>query len=319
MNKYYEVLELENNASKEEIKKAHRKLSKKYHPDMEGGDEAKFKEVQEAYEILTGNKKPPQDPRQGASGGFEDIFGGGFEQFFRRQQKARNIGIKIHLTLEEVFNGTQKEISFPKHKVCGSCQGNGGTDPTTCNQCNGSGMHQINHGGQILMTTCNNCQGSGKIYSKKCGECGMSGYVREEKKLKVTIPKGVHDGNNLILRGIGNEMRGGITGDVVCIIHVLEHKDYHREGLNLFRDIEVPVIDMMLGKEIEFDTLDGQVKITIPKCCQTDKTFRLRGKGMIDDNNFRGDLLVTIKPKIPETITEEQENLLKELNFNPVT
>ena len=318
MNKYYETLGLNNTATKEEVKAAYKKLVKVHHPDK-GGDEEKFKEISEAFEILSGKRKPKQEPRQQGNpfGGANPFQGTAFEHMFNRRRKAKNTVIHLELTLEDVFSGTKKEINYIKSKVCGDCEGEGGKEPTVCSHCNGQG-HVVQGNGLAYM--CNSCAGQGSVFTKICGSCNGRGTIAGEQKLRVTIPKGVGDGRNLILGGVGNEIKGGNPGDIICVITVKEHEEFKVEGLNLNKNLHTPFIDMILGKESEFDTLDGRVKITIPKNCQTDKTFRLRNKGMYDESGVRGDLLITVKPILPKEISEEEIKQLQELkthaNFN---
>jgi molecular chaperone DnaJ len=164
-----------------------------------------------------------------------------------------------------------------------------------------------------MMTMCNQCRGKGVQFSKKCGTCGTTGNIRGEQKINITIPKGIRDGRNLILGGMGHGIQGGRNGDVICVVNILDHIDYYRDGMNLLRDIDIPVIDMILGTEIEFETLDGTVKVPIPKNCQTDKMFRLKHKGMVEEDGLRGDLLITVKPLIPKKLTDEELEILQNL------
>lgn len=315
MNKYYETLGLNNTATKEEVKAAYKKLAKVHHPDK-GGEEAKFKEISEAYEVLSGKKQPKQQhrPQGNPFGGGNPFHGTAFEDMFRTRRKGKNIVIHLELTLEEVFSGTKKEFAYNKTKVCGDCGGHGGKEPINCNQCGGQGF--IIQGGGI-MYMCNNCGGKGSLFSQVCGSCGGRGSNLGEQRLNVTIPRGLRDGENLILGGVGNEIKDGAPSDVICVVNVKEHEEFKVDGLNLNKTLNIPFIDMVLGKESEFETLDGRVKIVIPKNCQTDKIFRLKNKGIYDRTGIRGDLLVTIKPKLPKEVNEEEIKHLQELKTHP--
>jgi molecular chaperone DnaJ len=318
MNRYYEVLGLKKGASDEEIKKAYRKMSKKYHPDVnqDEGAAEKMAEVNEAYGILTGKEKPKQEP-QG------NPFGQGFGGFnpFQQQRRVRPLQLILDVTLEEVFSGTEKKVSFNRSVSCSDCGGAGGKEPTVCPHCSGQGFIKDPHMtmGMNTMFMCNTCAGSGQIFSKQCGGCHGNGSKPNINNVTVTIPKGMSAGN-VIIRGEGNEVIGSPTGDVVFRINLVKHPVFDVDGLNIRKKENINIIDLMLGTEIEFETLDGKVKIKVDKLCPPDKIFRLVGKGLIDGRSgIRGNLFVEIEGKMPETLTEEQEEILKKLKEETTT
>ncbi len=320
MNRYYEVLGIKKGASDEEIKKAYRKLSKKYHPDVnqDDGAEEKMSEINEAYAVLTGKEQPKHtfnDPQGNPFSGF-----GGFREHFQ-QRRVRPLQLIIDVTLEEVFNGVNKKISFNRDISCSGCGGAGGKEPTVCPHCQGQGFIKDPHMsmGMNTMFMCNTCAGSGQVFSKQCGGCHGSGSKPEVKKVTVTIPKGM-TGGNIIMRGIGSEVLGSPAGDVVFRVNLVKHSVFEVDGLNIHKKQPINIIDLMLGTEVEFETLDGKVKIKVDKLCPPDKTFRLIGKGLIDGrSNLRGNLYVEVEGKMPETLTEGQEEILKKLKEETTT
>jgi len=312
----YSILGVNRKATTEEIKKAYKKKAIETHPDK-GGDEELFKKVSNAYNILSDQNKKNNYDRYGDPNGrpTQTQYGNPFDFFRTRPKpKGKNIILKLDLTLEECLNGTKKEVSFTKITVCGTCEGSGGEEPIVCNQCNGNGF--IHHGNGVL-SMCGNCSGKGYLFKKICKNCGGRGRFEKEHKIKITIPRGVRNDKNLILHNIGNEVPGGVSGDVVCFLNILEHDEFKLNGLDLFKNLEVGFLDMILGKEIEFNTLDGRVKLTVPKLCQSNKVFRLKSKGMYNENNGRGDMFITIIPKLPEDISNDELLLLEQLKTSP--
>lgn len=317
MEQYYKVLGLNSGASEEEIKKAYRKLSKKYHPDLNPDNpesEEKFKEIVEAYEILTGKQKPKE--QQGPGTGFNpfDIFSQfGGNPFGGGITKGKTIIYNLVLDLEEVFNGVTKNIVIPKKVICQPCQGHGGLNPKTCNQCNGQGA--IRQGNFMFM--CNNCAGKGILYSTRCGTCGGSGTNTENREFNITLPKGINNGTQILKQGFGNEVKDGIPGDILLNISIKKHPVFELDGINLKSTVEIPILDIFLGTEIDFKTLDGEVKIKIPRLSDPTKPFRLKNKGMFTKNDLRGDLYIDIKPKFPIELTVQEEALLNALKNSP--
>jgi len=345
---YYEVLGVSKDSSADEIKKAYRKLAKKYHPDMNPGDaeaEQNFKEVNEAYDVLSDDDKKAKydayghaafDPASGGGGagfgGFGDFgfdFGDIFSSFFgggggggRRNGPVRgdDINLRVTLTFEEAVFGVKKEISFSKVQKCSTCQGSGaekGTSPKTCSHCGGSGQVRVQQRTPLgmMQTTrqCDHCHGTGKIIEKPCGDCKGAGYVRVQKKLDVNIPAGINEGQRITLRGQGSDGRnGGPAGDLNIIVTVRAHAVFEREGNDIYCDVPITYAEATLGAEIEIPTLEGKEKYTIPEGTQTGTTFTLRQRGVQDVNSKRrGNLHVTVNVEVPKNLNSEQKELLR--------
>jgi molecular chaperone DnaJ len=303
MNDYYQILGLNPGASKEDVKKAYRSLSKKYHPDLNPNDkesEEKFKKILEAYEILTGKQQPNNQIN-----------------FNNRVFKAKTIKVPVIIDLEDTYHGKNKKIEYDIKDSCDSCNGDGGFDEETCSHCGGKGHLQQGP----FMFVCNYCNGSGRSYKRFCYTCSGTGSVNKKTTIEMTIPKGVTDNTVIHYVNVGNNIKNGVRGDVYFIFRIRPHKIFELEGLNLVRKLDIPVIDVLLGVEKEFETLGGNLKIKIPKLTEMNKVFRLRGKGLHDtENGIIGDMYVKINPVIPKDLTEEEMTKLKELkeltNFN---
>lgn len=344
---YYEVLGVSKGSSDDEIKKAYRKLAKKYHPDMNPGDkeaEQKFKEVNEAYDVLSDSDKKAKydayghaafDPSAGGGagfGGFGDFgfdIGDIFSSFFggssggsRRNGPVRgdDINVRVTLSFEEAVFGVKKEVSFNKIQKCGSCSGSGaetGSAPKTCTTCGGSGQVRVQQRTPLgmMQTTrqCDSCHGTGKIIEKPCHECRGAGYVRVSKKLDVNIPAGIDDGQRIALRGQGSDGRnGGPAGDLNIIVSVRPHAVFERDGYDLYCEVPITYAEATLGAEIEVPTLEGKQKYTIPEGTQTGTMFTLRQKGVQYVNSkSRGNLNITVIVEVPKNLSEEQKNLLR--------
>lgn len=315
MSTYHDILGIKANATEEEIKKAYRKKAIETHPDK-GGNEEEFKKVTEAYEILTGKKEEPKKPGGGNPfggnpfGGFNP-FGNPFSQ---RKMKARPINVDIYLTIEEVFNGCVKKISYYVDRTCQTCDGKGGTKFDTCNQCQGKGVHITQTHNMQTINMCNNCGGTGTMRLDNCNSCGGVGVKKFLESVDVGIPKGVTDGVKMVITNAGNDVFNAERGDVYLSIRVIKHPKYILEGLNIRQIEEVSFVDMVLGKEFEVNSLAGVFKINIPEHCENNKVFRIKGKGVEDEENrIQGDLYIKIVTKIPKHVTEEEKELLLRL------
>lgn len=349
---YYEVLGVQKGAADTEIKKAYRSLAKKYHPDVNPGDkdaEAKFKEVNEAYEVLSDADKRAKydqfghsafDPAAGAGGGYGGFggFGGGFDvdlgdifgSFFgggggsrqRRNgpQKGDDIEINVTVTFEEAVFGCKKDVSFQKYSKCSSCNGSGSADgkSETCPTCRGTGQRRVmqNLGGMQFQstTTCDQCRGTGKYIKTPCSKCRGSGFERITKKLSVDIPAGIDHGKGLVIRGAGNDGKnGGAAGDVYVMVSVRPSSTFKRDGYHLYCEIPITIAEATLGAEIEVPTLEGMEKFNIPEGTQTGTTFTLRGKGVpMINSSRRGDIYFTVNVETPKGLNEKQKELLRE-------
>jgi molecular chaperone DnaJ len=307
MNQHYKVLGLNSDASNEEIKKAYRKMSKKYHPDLNPNDkeaEEKFKKVVEAYEILTGKQKPKQTVSQQSS-----VFRGQY----RRGGKGKTILYNLKITLEESYRGVQKNITIPKNVTCNTCDGYGGLGPVTCNQCGGHGA--IRRGDILFM--CNNCGGQGILFTSRCNTCHGQGSRSENKTFSITLPRAISDGSQILKQGFGHEVKDGINGDILINVSVMAHPNFTMDGLDLRTEVSVPILDIFLGTEVSLNTFDGELKFEVPKLSDTNKSFRLKGKGMVTKNDIKGDMYVKLKPKFPIEITPQEEALINALKNSP--
>lgn len=352
---YYEVLGLSKGAGDDEIKKAYRQMAKKYHPDLHPGDkeaEKSFKEVNEAYEVLSDADKKARydqyghagvDPNMGGGAGGFGGFGGGFSADFGdlgdifssffgggASQQRRNGPIKgedlqaeVTITFEEAVFGCKKEVSYNRVEKCPDCKGSGAagnSQPETCPQCNGQGQVRVTQqtimGTMQTTRTCQNCGGSGKIIKNPCSNCRGKGMVRIRKKLEVTIPAGIDDEQRIVLRGQGSEgRRGGPAGDLYVYVNVRPHAFFERQGTNVYCDIGISFTEAALGAEIDVPLLDGQTtRYKIPDGTQTGTQFTMRGKGIkqVQGKGF-GDLIFRVIVETPKNLNTEQKELLKKL------
>ncbi len=340
---YYELLEVSRTASDAEIKKAYRRLAMKYHPDRNPGDSAaeeKFKEIQNAYSILSDSQKRAAydqfghagvDPSMrggpggfGGFGGFGDVFEDIFENIFSggrgagRQshgQRGADLQFNVQLTLEEAALGKEVQITVPRHGTCSTCSGSGakkGTQPKTCETCNGMGQVRIQQGFFSIQQTCPSCHGEGKIISDPCADCHGQGRVRESKKLTVKIPAGVDNGDRVRLSGEGEAgMHGGGPGDLYVQVTVKKHAIFERHENDLYCEVPISFIIAAMGGSIEVPTLEGRVTLKIPEETQTGKVFRLRAKGMKSVRGHgQGDLLCKVVVETPVNLSREQKELL---------
>jgi molecular chaperone DnaJ len=341
---YYEVLGVDKSATEREIKKAYKRLAMKFHPDRTQGDKAmeeKFKEVQEAHEMLTDSQKRAAydqyghagvDPNRGGGGQggdfgdifgdvFGDIFGGGRGGGGGRQSRARqgaDLRYNLELSLEEAVKGKSVEIRVPTLAGCESCDGSGakkGSSPTTCPTCHGQGQVQMRQGFFAVQQTCPTCSGRGKIISDPCKPCHGQGRVEKTKTLSVKVPAGVDTGDRIRLTGEGEAGElGAPSGDLYVQVHVRDHKIFTREANNLYCEVPLSFTRAALGGEIEVPTLEGKVKLKVTAETQTGKMFRLRNKGVKSVRSGSvGDLICKVVIETPVNLSTRQKELLDEL------
>ncbi len=348
---YYEVLGVNKGAGDDELKKAYRKVAKKYHPDLHPDDkeaEEKFKEVNEAYAVLSDPEKRSRydqfghagvDPNFGAGGGgagfggfdfgdiFGDIFGGGFGGFggSRRNGPVRGNDVRqvIDITFEEAAFGTKKKLSITKMESCSECGGSGakpGTQATVCTKCGGTGQvrNQVRTplGYMTNIGTCPDCSGSGKIIKDPCRQCRGTGKVRKNSVIEVDIPAGIDHGQTIQIRGKGEPgERGGAQGDLLVTVRVKPHPLFIREGNNVFIDMPITFVQAALGATVKVPTLDGTVEYDIPEGTQSETTFKLRGKGIpYIRSKARGDQYVKVRVEVPSNLSSKQKELLREFD-----
>ena len=328
----YKILEIEKNASIEDVKKSFRNLAKKYHPDK-GGDEENFKKIQYAYEILSDEDKRRNYDAYGKKGqkgnsnagtSFNDIVnqfraqhGFGFRNAVARGE---HIAVHVSLTLEEIKKGAHKNIHFNRNVLCKSCSGNGskhGKSVTNCSMCLGYGIISKIIGHHTYRETCQHCGGNGKFVTEVCDTCSGAGMSSIRVDMVIDTPKGVYEGFQAIIPSNGHESSrpNGVPGDLYFIFEEIEHGDFDREGDDLLHVIQLSYPDMVLGTEVEIPTLEGKIKFTIPDGTPLGKIFRVKGRGIpsISNNNHVGDLLVEINILIPKNISEEDKKLLEKL------
>src|SRR5688572_14710207 len=355
---YYEILSVGKNASADEIKKAYRKVAMQYHPDRNPGDknaEERFKEAAEAYEILSDTDKKSQYDRYGHAGvsgngrGFsgnmnmedifsqfgdifgEDLFGNFFGGGRGRSTRSRgvrgsNLRVKNKLTYEEIAKGVTKNIKVKKHVVCNTCSGSGAKDKgsvQTCSTCGGSGqVRRVQNtflGQMQTVTTCPACNGEGTTVTAKCTTCKGEGRVFGEETVSLDIPAGVQEGMQLSVSGRGNAgERGGPTGDLIILIEEEQHKELHRDGMNVAYELFITFTDAVFGTQVEVPTIDGRAKIKIPPGTQSGKLFRLKGKGFPAVNSYeKGDQLIYVNVWVPTQVSAEEKNILDKLSHSP--
>ncbi|HPG39164.1 MAG TPA: molecular chaperone DnaJ [bacterium] len=346
--KYYDILGVSRDADVNEIKKAYRKLAMQYHPDKNPGDksaEEKFKELSEAYAVLSDPQKRRQYDQFGqtgnmrSGGGFEggfvdpfdifrEVFGGGFGDIFgmggtsRRHsgaKKGADLQIRLKLTLEEIFSGTTKKIKIKKHIMCEACKGTGaspGTSHITCQTCHGRGEVAYRQGFFTVTQTCQACGGEGKIIEKPCLECNGEGRKRGDATIEVNIPAGVAEGQYLPVRGAGNSgPKGGPNGDVIVVFEEEPHEVFERHGDDIVYNLYIGFTQAVIGEELEVPTLNGKAKINLAAGTQSGKILRMRGKGMPHLNSYgAGDQLIRVHVWTPTKLNAKEKELIKQLS-----
>ena len=341
---YYDVLGVGQRADEGELKKAYRKLAMQYHPDRNPGDseaEQKFKELNEAYDVLKDKQKRAAYDRfghdafsNGAGGagahgfgaggaGFADIFDEMFGDFMgaRGGQSARggaDLRYNMEISMEEAFTGKSAQIRVPTSVTCDACSGSGaekGSSPTTCSSCQGRGRVRAQQGFFTIERTCPTCQGVGRIIEDPCDVCSGAGRVHREKTLQVNVPAGVDDGTRIRLAGEGEAgLRGGPTGDLYIFISVAPHSLFQRDGTNIYCKVPIPMTTASLGGSVEVPVIDGgKARVTVPAGAQTGQRFRLKHKGMCGlRGSSRGDMYVEMEVETPVNLTRRQKDLLRE-------
>jgi molecular chaperone DnaJ len=350
---YYELLGVSKTVTPDELKKAYRKLAMKYHPDRNQGNkeaESKFKEISEAYEVLSDEQKRAAydqyghgafDGSMGAGAGgfrsgggfsdfsdiFEEVFGRGFGGGFgggrasggySQGQAGADLRYDVTITMEQAHQGLTQSVALNKSDKCGDCHGSGaakGTKATTCDACHGSGTMRFQQGFFTLERTCTKCSGAGQMIKDPCKTCGGSGRIQKPKTISITIPAGVEDGTRLRVAGEGEAgMRGGPAGDLYVFISVRPHDLFIRQGDDVHCQVPIPMTTAVLGGEIEIPTIDGtRASVTIPAGVQPGEKFRLKNKGMnVMRTTRRGDMIVHVMVEIPVNLNKEQKKLMED-------
>lgn len=354
---YYEILGVNKSASKDEIKKAFYKLAHKYHPDKKEGNESKFKEVNEAYQVLSDDgKRSKYDQfgsgfenmgsgggqyQQGGFGGFDfsgfqngntefdfgnlndifsDFFGGGMGGGRREQRRGRDISTEIQISFSDSIFGTDRKVLITKTSSCLTCHGSGaktGTKMETCKTCNGQGKIRESKRtifGNIANTRiCDACLGTGEVPKEICETCRGKGVLRREEEVSIVIPAGIRDGEMIRMTGYGEAVSRGVTGDLYVKVNVVPHPVFKRDGHNLVMNLNLKLSDALLGAEYPIETLDGEIKVTIPEGVSINEILRVRGKGVPMSKNKRGDLLIKLNIKMPSKISRKSRELIEEL------
>jgi len=352
---YYAILGIEKGASKEEVKKAFRKLAAKYHPDKQTGDEEKFKEISEAYAVLGDEKKKAEydtyghafngagggagaqdfggfnwaDFQQQGGGNFEfnindifgDVFGGGGGT---RQSRGRDISIDIELAFADAVFGTSRKVLVTKNNTCNTCDGSGakkGTEFVTCTTCNGNG--RIREARRSIMGTfqtvreCTTCNGTGQVPKEKCEACRGAGVLRSEDEIAINIPAGIQNGEMIRMTGRGEAVQGGVPGDLYIKIHVKPHQSITRDAFTLTSQVHIKLSDALLGNTYTITTLDGNVEIKIPEGVKHGELLRIKGKG-VPQGTGRGDFMVKIIIDIPQKLSRKARKLIEELKIEGI-
>jgi molecular chaperone DnaJ len=335
---YYEILGIERDVTQEEMKRAYKRLAFEYHPDRNPGNpeaEERFKEINEAYQILSSPEKRAKYDSFGHISGeglfsdvdftknFNDLFGNLFEEVFntgrrRRPERGRDLKYVLQLTFEEAAFGVEKEIVVPKKVFCRECGGHGAAPggEITCLMCAGRGEVRYSEGFFAISRTCSNCGGAGRVIKKPCPKCKGEGFLNSEQAVKVKIPAGITDSARLRIRGEGDiGSLGGPNGDLFLELYVKQHPFFKREGKDIFCEVPVSFVQAALGAEIEIPTLEGKTTTKIPPGTQPGQTFKLKGKGVPSLNGKgKGDLYVKVQVEVPVKLSSRQRELLDEFS-----
>ena len=345
---YYEILGISRAATRDDVKKAFRKLAHRHHPDK-GGDEGKFKEINEAYQILSDDKRRAEYDHygrvfsdqaghgQGAEGfDFSDLngfdFGEIFEDLFSfgggrgtRVKRGRDISIEVDLNFEESIFGVERKVLLTKAGFCSVCQGSGaapGAKTKTCAACNGAGTVKESGksflGSFMKVTECRKCRGKGAVPEEFCQNCRSTGVVSKREEVVINIPPGIRDGEIIKIAGSGEVMSGGIAGDLYVRVNVARHPVFTREGEDLLMDLAIPVSEAMLGSERVIKAIDGTLKIKIPAGIDSGEYLRIRGRGVPTDERRRGDLVIRVSVKTPKRLSKRARELIEELKAEGV-
>ncbi len=347
---YYDVLGLDKKATKEDVKKAFRKLAQKHHPDK-GGDESKFKEITEAYSILSDEKRrreydsygqtfPGGAPNGGGAGGFDfggfqngnvefdlsdlfegfgDIFGGG-QRGGSRVKRGRDISIDIEVAFKESILGSTRRVLITKVGTCDVCSGSGAkpnTEMSTCTTCNGAGrVHETRNspfGTFASVRACPTCEGAGKIPKDKCAKCVGRGILKKEEEIKVVIPAGMDNGEMIRMPGLGEAVKNGTSGDLYVKVHVKADPTYKKQGLNLVMDMPIKLTDALLGTQVTIETVDGKkLEVKVPPMSAPEETLRLKTRGVALDG-AQGDLLIRLSVTLPKKLSNKAKKTIEEL------
>ncbi len=349
---FYEILGVQRSASKDEIKKAFHKLAHKYHPDKSTGDDAKFKEVNEAYQVLSDDKKRAEydtygrvfqggaGPQGGGFGGFGDggfnvefdasdlgdmfgdFFGGGFGGGRERVRRGNDIAIDTEITFEESIFGVERTVTLRKTSTCETCDGAGakpGTKTTSCKACNGKGkindVRKSIFGSFATVRTCDVCEGIGHVPEEKCKTCDGDGVLKRQEEITFVIPSGIRDGEMIRMSGKGEAISRGVAGDLYIKVHVRSHKTFRREGNNLLMDLQIKLTDALLGANYTVEGLDKKmIDVKVPEGVKFGDILRVREKGVPGGRNGKnGDLMIHVKIEIPQRISGKAKKLIQEL------
>lgn len=352
-NDYYQTLGIDKGASKDDIKKAFRKLAHQYHPDKQGGDEARFKEINEAYSVLGDEKKRAEYDAYGRTfsgggggsaggfGGFDfsgfgqqgfgqgmggvefdlgDMFGDLFGAGRSRTRRGRDISVDIELSFKESVFGVERVLLLNKVANCDACAGTGAKDPSnlvSCGTCNGAGkVHdtkQTVFGTFATTRVCSTCHGRGKMPREKCGTCQGEGVMRRQVEHKIAVPAGVEDGEMIRMTGGGEAVSGGVPGDLYVKLHVKRDAHMHKEGPNIVMQLPVKLSDALLGATYEVETLDGQLSVKIPAGVNSGERLRVKGKGVPAGRGVRGDLYLVVDIKLPTKLSKAAQHAVETL------